>query len=125
MANVCAGTATASRQHLRIRTGSSPDAIDQDGSESDRIAVARASQPLPDVRRARQLALAAANLVQAVTESDEARMSRRLGANTGALRRDIVPECELARLVVAFNIGMLSEVKRIFDDASFLCLLRF
>jgi hypothetical protein len=115
MANVCAGTASfsASTQHHRTRTSSGPGTMGRDGPGSDGIAAARASQPLPDARRARQLVLAAARLVEVVSESSEARLSRRLGADTNSassLRRDVVPECELARLVAAFNIGMLSEV---------------
>jgi hypothetical protein len=121
MANVRAGMASisASPPHGRSMTkGSDLDTTSNDGhvsgdSGDSRTAAARASQPRPDIYRARQLALAARRLIEVVSESDESRMSRLDGDNAGALRsrgQDAVFECELARLVVAFNVGVLSEV---------------
>lgn len=71
-------------------------------------------QPLPDIVRAKRLALAAARLVEVVSPRPNPNLlvvsedkSRRMRRNT----ERVVEECELARMVTAFNIGMLSEVR--------------
>jgi len=119
MANVCAGTSLspALPQHRRRKTITGSGTMDPASRSAEAIAAARASQqPQPDVHRARGLALAAARLVEMVSESNESRMNRLGVGNKNATaqrlrpQQDVVSECELARLVVAFNIGMLSEM---------------
>lgn len=71
-------------------------------------------QPLPDIVRAKRLALAAARLVEVVAprEQSEAVASAGKGWRKGkSTSRTVVEECELARMVTAFNIGILSEVR--------------
>jgi len=130
MANVCAGTSSspALPQYRRREAITSSDTMGPASRSAEAIAAARASQPQPDVHRARGLALAAARLVEMVSESNEFRMSRLGVDNNNATaprlgpRQDVVSECEVARLVVAFNIGMLSEVNPC-SFGGFLCVL--
>src|SRR6266852_4279616 len=104
MANVCAGAASKSISPQHRRTSADSDTTSEDNSGSrgaKALAAARASQPQPDVHRARRLAQAAARLVEVVSESNESKMSRLRADKTGtALRpatRNFIHECELAR----------------------------
>ena len=115
MANVCAGAAPQSVSPQHRRADSDTTSEDNSGSRGAKaLAAARASQPQPDVHRARRLAQAAARLIEVVSESNESKMSRlradKSGTTLRPATRNSIHECELARLVVAFNIGVLSEV---------------
>ena len=112
MANVCAGAAPQSVSPQHRRADSDTTSEDNSGSRGAKaLAAARASQPQPDVHRARRLAQAAARLIEVVSESNESKMSRlRADTTLRPATRNSIHECELARLVVAFNIGVLSEV---------------
>lgn len=83
MASVCAGTNTVFGRNPRQE---------------------RSAQRPPDIDRAKRLALAAARLVE-IVESDK------ITSATESSHQPLGdPECALARLVIVFNLGVLSEV---------------